>query len=140
MTFSIFSCTTTTETWEHFNFPQENLYLPQGFPGDASGKESTHQCRRHGRRGFDPWVWKSPLEEGMEIHSSILAWRTPWTEEHGGRWSMRSERGRHDWVSTHAGTHTHTMHTSSPSLPSPTTPKKSLIYFPSIDLPIMNFI
>ena len=27
--------------------------------------------------------WEDPLEERMEIHSNILAWRTPWTEEHG---------------------------------------------------------
>ena len=27
---------------------------------------------------------EDPLEEGMEIHSSILAWRIPWTEEPGG--------------------------------------------------------
>ena len=27
--------------------------------------------------------WEDPLEEGMATHSSILAWRTPWTEEPG---------------------------------------------------------
>ena len=27
--------------------------------------------------------WKDPLEEGMATHSSILAWRIPWTEEPG---------------------------------------------------------
>ena len=35
----------------------------------------------------DPWVpslgWEDPLENGMATHSSILAWRIPWTEEHG---------------------------------------------------------
>ena len=31
-----------------------------GFPGGASGKESTRQCRRPRRRGFDPWVGKIP--------------------------------------------------------------------------------
>ena len=30
----------------------------QGFPGGASGKETTCQCRRHKRRGFHPWVGK----------------------------------------------------------------------------------
>ena len=30
------------------------------------------------------WVQKIPLEEGMATHSSILAWRIPWTEEPGG--------------------------------------------------------
>ena len=28
--------------------------------------------------------WEDPLEEGMASHSSILAWRIPWTEESGG--------------------------------------------------------
>ena len=32
------------------------------------------------------------LEESMETHSSILAWRIPWTEEPGGLWSMESQR------------------------------------------------
>ena len=35
------------------------------------------------RGGFDPWV-RTPLEEGMAAHSSILAWRILWTEESGG--------------------------------------------------------
>jgi len=28
--------------------------------------------------------WEEPLEEGMAAHSSVLAWRIPWTEEPGG--------------------------------------------------------
>ena len=31
--------------------------------------------------------WEDPLEKGMTIHSSILAWRIPLTEEPGGLWS-----------------------------------------------------
>ena len=33
------------------------------------------------------------LEKGMATHCSILAWKTPWTEEPGGLQSMRSQRG-----------------------------------------------
>ena len=36
-----------------------------------------------------------PLEEEMATHSSILAWRIPWTEERGGLQSMGSQRVRH---------------------------------------------
>ena len=36
--------------------------------------------------------WEDPLEEGMATHSSILAWRIPWTEEPGGLQSMGSQR------------------------------------------------
>ena len=35
--------------------------------------------RRHRRYSFEPWVGEDPLEEGMATHSSILAWRIPWT-------------------------------------------------------------
>ena len=33
--------------------------------------------------------WADPLEDGMGIHCSILAWRVPWTEEPGGLQSIR---------------------------------------------------
>ena len=39
--------------------------------------------------------WEAPLEKGMATHSSILAWRIPWTEELGGMQSMGSQRVRH---------------------------------------------
>ena len=39
---------------------------------------------------------EDPLEKGMATHSSILAWRIPWTEEPGGLQSMVSQRIRHD--------------------------------------------
>ena len=35
---------------------------------------------------------EDPLEEGMATHSSILAWRVPWTEEPGGLQSIGSQR------------------------------------------------
>ena len=37
-----------------------------------------------------------PLEEGMASHSTILAWRIPWTEKPGGLHSIGSQRVRHD--------------------------------------------
>ena len=40
--------------------------------------------------------WEDPLEEEMIIHSSILAWRIPWTEEPGGLQSLGLQRVRHD--------------------------------------------
>ena len=38
-----------------------------------------------------------PVEEGMETHSTIFAWRIPWTEKPGGLWPMGSQRVGHDW-------------------------------------------
>ena len=40
---------------------------------------------------------EEPLEKGMATHSSILAWRIPWTEEPGELQSIRSRRVRCDW-------------------------------------------
>ena len=44
----------------------------------------------------ETWVqslgWEGPLETEMASHSSILGWRTPWTEEPGGLQSMGSQR------------------------------------------------
>ena len=39
---------------------------------------------------------EDPLEECLATLSSILAWRIPWTEEHGGLQSMGSQRVRHN--------------------------------------------
>ena len=54
----------------------ELTLLKEGFPGRASGKELTCQCRR-----LEIWVQflgqEDPLEEGMATLSSILAWRIP---------------------------------------------------------------
>ena len=52
----------------------------------------------------ETWVWslhwEDPLEEGMAIHSSILTWRIPWTEEPGGLQSMGSQS--RTWLSHEA--------------------------------------
>ena len=41
---------------------------------------------------------EDPLEKKMSTHSSILAWKIPWTEEPGGLQSMGSQRVGHDWA------------------------------------------
>ena len=40
--------------------------------------------------------WEDDLEEDMATHSSVLAWRIPWTEEPGGLQSIGFQRVRHD--------------------------------------------
>ena len=42
--------------------------------------------------------WEDPSEKGMAIHSSILAWKIPWTDELSWLQSMGSQRAGHDWV------------------------------------------
>ena len=46
--------------------------------------------------GVQSLGWEDPLEKGMAIHSNVLAWRIPWTEEPGGLQSMGSQRLRHN--------------------------------------------
>ena len=62
-----------------------------------SDKESTCQCRML-RRWVRSLGWEDPLEKEMTTHSSILAWKSPWTEEPNGLQSRGSQRVRHDLV------------------------------------------
>ena len=53
------------------------------------------------------WVrslgWEDPLEKGMATHSSILAWRIPWTEEPGGLQFMGLQRVGYERAIKHIG-------------------------------------
>ena len=57
------------------------------------------QMVKHLPTMWEAWVrslgW-DPLEKEMATHSSILAWKVSWTEEHGGLQSMGSQRVRHN--------------------------------------------
>ena len=68
--------------------------LKWGFPGGSGSKEPV--CN-----DWD-WVWslgqEDPLEKEMATHSSVLAWRIPWTEEPGRLQSMGSQNVRHNWA------------------------------------------
>ena len=44
--------------------------------------------------------WEDPLEKEMATHSSILAWKIPWTEDPGRLQSVGSQRVGHDWVTS----------------------------------------
>ena len=68
------------------------LLCAKGFLDSSAGKESA--CNAGGA-GSIPGLGRF-LEEGMATHSSILAWRTPWTEEPRGLKSMGLQRIRHD--------------------------------------------
>ena len=66
----------------------------KGFPGGVNGKEPSANAGDTGDAGsipgsgrYPPWVGKIPSlgwEEEMATHSTIPAWRLPWTEEPGG--------------------------------------------------------
>ena len=74
-----------------FTFIDTDRYM--GFPGGSVVKNPPAVQ--------DMQVWsldrKDPLEKEMATHSTILAWRIPWTEDPGGLLSMGSHRVGHDW-------------------------------------------
>ena len=74
-----------------------------GFP-DGSAVKTPSAMKETKVQSLDQ---ENPLEEGMANHSSILAWRIPWTEEPGGLESIGSQRVRHDWSNW---AHTHIKH------------------------------
>ena len=74
----------------------EEQFSDLGSPRCLSGKDSACQCKRRKKQGFNPWVGKIPLEEGIATRSSFLAWKIPWTEEPGRLWFIGSQRVEHD--------------------------------------------
>ena len=66
----------------------------EGFSGGSGGKElSAVQETRIQSLG-----WEDPLEKGVATHSSVLAWRTLWTEEPDVLWSIGLQRAGHNLV------------------------------------------
>ena len=75
------------------NFDIVTFSIPvYGFPGSSVGKESACSA---GDPGLIPGLGRS-LGKGNATHSSILAWRMPWTGEPGGLQSIGSQRVGHD--------------------------------------------
>ena len=75
------------------------LWEQSDFPGDSVAENLPAMQEMQ--------VWslgrEDPLEEEMGTHSSILAWRIPWSEEPAGLQSMGLQRIRHDWETEYAG-------------------------------------
>ena len=76
------------------------LLKNRGFPSGTSGKKKK---KKKNAKSVDVrdmgWISESgrkPLEEGMTIYSSVLAWRLSWTEKPCGLQSLGSQRVRHD--------------------------------------------
>ena len=66
-----------------------------GFPADNTGKEIPLPMQQMQGMWFQTLDGEDTLEKEMETHSSILAWRIPWTEKPGGLYSMGSQRVGH---------------------------------------------
>ena len=83
-----------------------------GFPVGLAGKKSACSAGDPG----SILGWGDPLKKEMATHSSIFAWRIPWTEVLGTLQSMGSKRVRHDYVTKHAFMHVFTLSVMSDSL------------------------
>ena len=66
------------------------------FLENASGKESTCQCRNCKSCGLDPWVGKIPWSRKWQPTPVLLPEESPWTGKPGRLQSMGSQRVRHD--------------------------------------------
>ena len=66
--------------------------FPSGSDGKASAYNAGDRLRSLG--------WEDPLEKDMATHSSTLAWKIPWMEEHGRLQSMGLQRVGHDWATS----------------------------------------
>ena len=78
------------------------LLLILGLPWWLSGKESACQFLPVQEMRVRSLNWEDPLEEEMATHSSIIAWKIPWTKNPGGLQSMGSHRVKHDCAHTHS--------------------------------------
>ena len=77
-----------------------NLGNFEHYSGVPAGSEVKASASNSGDLGSIPGLGRSPLEKEMVTHSSILAWRIPWTEEPGRLQSMELQRVRHDWATS----------------------------------------
>ena len=95
----------------------EDVFMAGGWGEVFNSRTSMHWATRYGLKNVrasqvaqmvnnlpamrKTWVQalrqEDPLEKGMATHSSILAWKIPWTEEPGELQSMQSHRVGHDW-------------------------------------------
>ena len=79
--------------------------------------------------------WEDPLKKEMATHSSILAWRIPWTEEAGGyspRGCKESDTTELEATNTHIHTHTHTELTTQLNIYAFVAPEE--LVFPAVEM------
>ena len=78
-----------------FNSPvSDNCLVMKSFPGGSVVKNPPANAGDPGDTGLIPG-WEDSLKEEMAIHSSILTWKIPWTEEPGELQYIGLQRVRH---------------------------------------------
>ena len=84
------------------SIPGSGRSTGEGLPSQDSWASLGAQLAKRPLAMWETWVrslgWEDPLEKGKATHSSIPAWRIPWTEEPGGLQSAGSQTAGHDRV------------------------------------------
>ena len=85
-----------TEVSEILHYLHNNFYLNCALTSKALDRAFF----RGSSQPREAWVrslgWEDPLEKEKATHSSSLAWKIPWMDEHGGLQSMGAQSVRHD--------------------------------------------
>ena len=92
---------TEQQQWDSNNYYNKSCSVPpKKFKGSSERASLVVQTVKNSPAMQETWVLslgqEDPLEKGMGTHSSIFAWRIPWTEELGGLQSIWSQRVNHD--------------------------------------------
>ena len=98
-------CIQSSLKWDHLagHFLMGSVQILIGLPRWVSGKESTCQCRKHRRCGFNPWVWKIPWRRTWQLTPVFL----PGKSRGQGAWRAtvhrvsKSQTRLSDWAHTH---------------------------------------
>ena len=81
----------------HLGLEKRHIWEKESFPGGSVVKN----CLPMQETWVQSLGQEDPLEKEMATHSSILAWRIPWTDEPGGLQFMGLERVRCNWAHVH---------------------------------------
>jgi len=91
------------------SIPGQGIRFPQAMTRASLVAQTVKNLPPMQETGVSSLSRENPLEKGMATHSSILAWRVPWTEEPGGLQSVGLQRVEHDGATNTFTSHATTM-------------------------------
>ena len=86
-------------------YPAEGVGYPLQYSWASLGAQMVNNPPAVRETWVQSLSWEDALEECMATHSSILAWRIPWTEKPGGLQSIGLQRVEHNWATKHSAAH-----------------------------------
>ena len=95
--------------WQSLVVPRQPCCFPLSILKEGRGASLVAQTVQNLPAIQETWIQsldrEHPVKKGMATHSSILAWRIPWTKKSGGLQFMGSQRVRHNWMNYHRHIH-----------------------------------